>query len=198
MKQRNGAGSKRLVEATERFIKSEQKLLEVLGGRRILKKTECEHFAKDLALSAAKKRSSDVFGSAIAINRKVMAVLEKGKTGSKARAVSDADVLQEIALAIERSALPEQAYAEALKQIAAAVPYENATFFLVNRDSRMLEPVAVVGEPVDLVQHVRFERGNGFSAWVAQQRKPVLLNDLHREGGCEAPTMRSFLSVPVI
>jgi len=62
----------------------------------------------------------------------------------------------------------------------------------------MLEPVAVIGEPVDLVQHVRFERGSGFSAWVAQQRKPVLLNDLHREGGCEAPTMRSFLSVPVI
>ena len=78
MKQRNGAGSKRLVEATERFIKSEQKLLQVLAGRRILKKNECEHFAKDLALSAAKKRSSDVFGSAISINRKVMAVLEKG------------------------------------------------------------------------------------------------------------------------
>jgi hypothetical protein len=54
MKQRNGAGSKRLVEATERFIRSEQKLLEVLGSRRILKKKECEHFAKDLALSASK------------------------------------------------------------------------------------------------------------------------------------------------
>src|SRR5687767_15280828 len=79
MKQRNGAGSKRLVEATERFIRSEQKLLEVLGNRRILKKNECDHFAKDLALSAAKKRSSDVFASAISINRKVMAVLGKGK-----------------------------------------------------------------------------------------------------------------------
>jgi hypothetical protein len=56
MKQRNGAGSKRLVEATERFIRSEQKLLEVLGSRRILKKNECDHFAKDLSLSAAKKR----------------------------------------------------------------------------------------------------------------------------------------------
>jgi len=197
MKQRNGAGSKRLVEATERFIKSEQKLLEVLGSRRILKKNECEHFAKDLALSAAKKRSSDVFGSAIAINRKVMAVLEKGKAGAKAR-VSDADVLQEIANAIEISAVPEQAFAAALRQINASIPYENATLFLVNRDSRQLEPVAVVGETVDLVQHVRFDRGNGFSAWVAQQRKPVLLNDLHREGGSEAPAMRSFLSVPLI
>jgi diguanylate cyclase (GGDEF)-like protein len=198
MKQRNGAGSKRLVEATERFIKSEQKLLTVLSGRRILKKNECEHFAKDLALSAAKKRSSDVFGSAIAINRKVMAVLEKGKASSKASAVSDADVLQEIAAAIEKAATAEQAYTEALKQIGTAVAFENATLFLLNRDTQQLEPAAVVGEPVDLVQHVRFEHGSGFSAWVAQQRKPVLLNDLHREGGCEAPTMRSFLSVPLI
>src|SRR5262245_13820295 len=147
MKQRNGAGSKRLVEATERFIKSEQKLLEVLGSRKILKKTECDHFAKDLALSAAKKRSSDVFGSAIAINRKVMTVLEKGKSGVKARTVSDADVLQEIANAIEKSPTCEQAYAESLKQIGTAVPFENGTLFLVNRDTRQLEAKAVVGEP---------------------------------------------------
>jgi len=198
MKQRNGAGSKRLVEATERFIKSEQKLLQVLAGRRILKKNECEHFAKDLALSAAKKRSSDVFGSAISINRKVMAVLEKGKASVKASAVSDADVLQEIAAVLEKAVTSEQAYKEALTQIGTAVAFENATLFLLNRDTRQLDPVAVVGEAVDLVQHVRFEHGNGFSAWVAQQRKPVLLNDLHREGGCEAATMRSFLSVPLI
>src|SRR5262245_8996873 len=114
MKQRNGAGSKRLVEATERFIKSEQKLLQVLGSRKILKKNECEHFAKDLALSAAKKRSSDVFGSAIAINRKVMTVLEKGKAGIRARSISDADVLQEIAAAIEASPTADQAFAESL------------------------------------------------------------------------------------
>ena len=134
-----------------------------------MKKNECEHFAKDLALSAAKKRSSDVFGSAISINRKVMAVLEKGKSSSKASAVSDVDVLQEIAAIIEKSGTPEQAYTEALKQIGTAVAFENATFFLVNRDTRQLEPAAVVGEAVDLVQHVRFERGNGFSAWVAMK-----------------------------
>jgi diguanylate cyclase (GGDEF)-like protein len=198
MKQRNGAGSKRLVEATERFIKSEQKLLEVLGSRRILKKAECERFAKDLALSAAKKRSSDVFGSAISINRKVMTVLEKGKAGAKARAVTDSDVLQELQQIIEKATTAEAAFTESLKRIGAAVPYENATLFLMNRDSGQLDTAAVVGEAFDLVQHVRFERGNGFSAWVAQQRKPVILTDLHREGGCDAPTMRSFLSVPLI
>ena len=117
MKQRNGAGSKRLVEATERFIRSEQKLLEVLGGRRILKKGECEHFARDLALSAAKKRSSDVFASAIAINRKVMAVLGKGK-GSEAHArVSDSEVLAELSAIAQRHATTAEAFAGALLQL---------------------------------------------------------------------------------
>ena len=45
---------------------------------------------------------------------------------------------------------------------------------------------------------MNFDRGRGFSSWVAQQRKPVLLNDLHREGGTHAPSVRSFLSVPII
>lgn len=197
MKQRNGAGSKRLVEATERFIRSEQKLLEVLGSRRILKKSECDHYAKDLALSAAKKRSSDVFGSAIAINRKLMGVLEK-KSAAAARSVSDADVLEAVSELVQRAGDPATIFTRALEAIRAAIPFEDATLFVLNRDSGTLEPAATFGGVVDLIGHVRFERGRGFSSWVAQSRKPVLLNDLHREGGSEAPTVRSLLCVPIV
>jgi len=198
MKQRNGAGSKRLVEATERFIRSEQKLLEVLGGRRILRKAECEHFAKDLALSAAKKRSSDVFASAIAINRKLMAMLSKGKSSAAARAVSDEEILGEIAEITSRPGDSAAAIRDALTQIRRGVPFENASLFLFNRETRALEEAVTIGERVDLIGHVRFDRGHGFSSWVAEQKKPVLLNDLHREGGSEAPSVRSFLSVPIV
>lgn len=197
MKQRNGAGSKRLVEATERFIRSEQKLLEVLGSRRILKKNECDHFAKDLALSAAKKRSSDVFASAISINRKIMAVLGKGK-GSDAKArVSDAEVLVDLSEIVQRENSP-RAFDAALEQVRRAVPFENATLFVLDKDTHTLVEASTVGERIDLIGHVRFDRGTGFSSWVAQSRKPVLLNDLHREGGSEAPSVRSFLSVPIL
>lgn len=198
MKQRNGAGSKRLVEATERFIRSEQKLIEVLGSRRILKKSECDHFAKDLALSASKKRSSDVFGSAISINRKVMAVLSKGK-GSEARAkVSDGEVLAELSEIAQRASSPQEAFQAALLEMRRAIPFENGTLFVMDRDSGTLVEACTVGERIDLIGHVRFDRGSGFSSWVAQSRKPVLLNDLHREGGSEAASVRSFLAVPVV
>jgi diguanylate cyclase (GGDEF)-like protein len=198
MKQRNGAGSKRLVEATERFIRSEQKLLEVLGERRILKKAECAHFAKDLSLSASKKRSSDVFASAVSINRKLMGMLSKSRSATVDRTVSDSDVLGELSRVTQTGGDPIEAFRESLLQIRAAIPFENATLFLVNRQSQTLEEVVSVGGRVDLIGHVNFDRGKGFSSWVAQQRKPVLLNDLHREEGPDAVSLRSFLSVPIL
>lgn len=198
MKQRNGAGSKRLIEATQRFIKSEQKLLGVLSNRRILKKTDSDHFVKDLTLSATKKRSSDVFGCAIAINKKLMSVLERSRTAAGAGRVSVMDVLLEMSRVIQTEPDPAQAVREVLEHVREVIPYENATLFVVDRVTKKLEPVAIVGEAIDLIGHVNFERGKGFSSWVAQQRKPVLLNDLHREGGTEAPSVRSFLSVPIV
>ena len=198
MKQRNGAGSKRLVEATERFIRSEQKLLEVLGERRILKKAECTHFAKDLSLSAAKKRSSDVFASAVSINRKLMGILSKSRSSTAVRPVSDSDVLAELSRVTQTAGDPVEAFRESLLQIRATIPFENATLFLLNRESQRLEEAVSIGGRVDLIGHVRFDRGRGFSSWVAQQRKPVLLNDLHREEGPDAVSLRSFLSVPIL
>jgi diguanylate cyclase (GGDEF)-like protein len=197
MKQRNGAGSKRLVEATERFIRSEQKLLEVLGSRRILRKTECDHFAKDLALSAAKKRSSDVFASAISINKKLMGVLARSRSGAT-RAVTEGDVLTELGRIAQTVTDPVDAFQQTLLQIRSVVPFENATLFLWNRESQILDEVVSVGSKVDLIGHVRFGQGAGFSSWVAQQKKPVLLNDLHREGGPDSVALRSFLSVPIL
>jgi len=198
MKQRNGAGSKRLVEATHRFIRSEQKLLEVLFSRRILRKADCEHFAKDLDLSASKKRSSDVFGSAIAINKKLMGVLAGSKSGARAVKASAIDVLYEMSRVVQSIEEPSEALRQMLMRMREGIPFENATLFVTDRATGKLEPVATVGEPIDLIGHVKFERGRGFSSWVAQQRKPVLLNDLHREGGTDAPSVRSFLSVPIV
>src|SRR2546425_7939584 len=198
MKQRNGAGSKRLVEATQRFIRSEQKLLEVLFARRILRKADCEHFAKDLDLSASKKRSSDVFGSAIAINKKLMAVLAGSKAGARASKATAIDVLYEMSRVVQTVEDPSEALRQMLLRMREGIAFENATLFVTERGTGKLQPVATVGEPIDLIGHVNFDRGRGFSSWVAQQRKPVLLNDLHREGGTDAPSVRSFLSVPIV
>jgi diguanylate cyclase (GGDEF)-like protein len=67
----------------------------------------------------------------------------------------------------------------------------------MNRESKTLEEALSLGSRVDLVGNVRFGRGRGFSSWVAEQRKPVILNDLNRDGGPDSVPLRSFLSVPI-
>jgi len=127
-----------------------------------------------------------------------MAVLGKGKGSDASARVSDAEVLAELSAIAQKGASAAEGFTAALRQVQRAVPFENATLFVLDRDHGSLVEAATLGERIDLIGHVRFDRGLGFSSWVAQSRKPVLLNDLHREGGSEAPTVRSFLSVPVM
>jgi len=127
----------------------------------------------------------------------LMGILSKSRS-STVRPVSDSDVLGELGRITQSNIDPIEIFREALLQIRLAIPYENATLFLLNRESQCLDEVLSIGSRVELIGHVRFDRGKGFSSWVAQQRKPVLLNDLHREGGPDAVCLRSFLSVPIL
>jgi putative methionine-R-sulfoxide reductase with GAF domain len=82
------------------------------------------------------------------------------------------------------------------------VACDNCTVFVLNDERDALVPVATHGEVVDLIDHVRFERGAGVSAWVAQEGKQVVIADLAREEGLRAaevlpPRVRSFVAVPV-
>jgi len=106
-------------------------------------------------------------------------------------------VLHEIS-AIVQNPIEDKAFEAVLSSIRKAIPYTSATLFLLNKESHVLEEVSRVGEKVDLIQSVRFDLGPGFSAWVAKQKKPVLISNLHRKTRKEGKTVRSFLSVPLM
>lgn len=79
---------------------------------------------------------------------------------------------------------------------------ENATLFLLDPDNQRLHARATRGLPVNLMDHIPFERGTGVSAWVAQERKQLYIPDLTRETRLLnveliPPRIRSFLSVPM-
>ncbi len=73
--------------------------------------------------------------------------------------------------------------------------YRDAAIFLLDDRKRKIALEASRGKPVDLIRIVEFEMGSGFSAWVAKERRIVLLNELQ---GRQAGELRSFLSVPLL
>ncbi len=198
MKRRNGSGSRRLLEVTEKFTRSQVRFLESLEATRLLTATETGRLRQSVEQAASQKRSSDVLDTAMQVTLKASAALRRGTLPASHGGRSDVEVLFEICRAIQRaSGLPEF-YTTLLERVKAAVPFENATLYVMDRKRRRLEPAAICGKPVELIGNVHFDLGTGFTSWVAKRRRPVLLRDLHggrREDGSE---VCCYLAAPIL
>jgi transcriptional regulator with GAF, ATPase, and Fis domain len=79
------------------------------------------------------------------------------------------------------------------------IPYESATIFTYNISQNRLECIDSVGENhVNLIDIIEFDMGFGLSAWIAQNRKPVILSSLHRKKNKKSAQLRSFIGLPLI
>jgi len=114
---------------------------------------------------------------------------------------------EEIALRQALTALAEEdlplgvAYKRFLDLVHRAVGFEHGTLYVAEWGSGRLVPVAVRGNRIDLAEEVRFARGSGLSAWVAQEGRPVVIPD-PAGGGDRSPfpdgALRAFLAFPLV
>ena len=86
---------------------------------------------------------------------------------------------------------------EILKLMGSCVEFSSASLFEFNPETQKLEPVVSLGKQIDLIDFIDFDLGAGFSAWVAKQKRSVLLPHLKRSFNWENP-VSSFVSVPLL
>ena len=104
-------------------------------------------------------------------------------------------VLYELNTLIRSDSMLEEKFVQALGKVKDTVRCHSASLFIHNERTGKLEEAATVGERVDLIATINFDMGQGFSAWVAKQRRSVLIPHIrkdHPEG------FRSFVSVPLL
>ncbi|UCB51788.1 MAG: GAF domain-containing protein [Candidatus Zixiibacteriota bacterium] len=106
------------------------------------------------------------------------------------------DVATGICRMIGRSGGGRGEFEEMLNLIGKSVEFSHASLFLLDRKSNQMTEVASVGKKVDLIDFVRFEGGVGLSSWVAKEKRPIVLSNLHRKRGGEK--IKSFLAMPLI
>jgi len=109
---------------------------------------------------------------------------------------TDFEVLCEVCRLVRESSLEKKTCERILKLIGKSIEYSSASLFLLDKRKNQIEEVASVGKKVDLIDFVKFNVGSGFSAWVAMEKRPILLSNLHRRRFQNG--IRSFLSVPLI
>ncbi len=198
MTRRNGQGPKQLQDVTEKFRRGEQKLLKILEEEGLISAHEREGMLEQVSHAATQKRASEVLSAAHTVHNKIIQVLRKGKVPAGDRERTELEVLYEITRLTQTWDEREKLFERLLDLVRQAIPFENGTLFLVNRDEKQLTVAARRGDIVDLIGGVKFDFGFGFSSWVAKQQKPILLSELHRGRRPDGPAVGSFLSVPLI
>ena len=89
-------------------------------------------------------------------------------------------------------------YNEIFKILLDVIDFEYGAIFLLDHTKSKINLVAEYGQVVDLIQLVNFEMGKGFSAWVAKEKKTVILNNLHKSSPQNKQIVRSFMSLPML
>jgi len=187
-----------LLDITDKFRRGELKLVKVLEESGYLTDHERAAYVESIRRSVAQKRSSEVLATAHSLHNKLIRVLQTTKDSGTRRESQELEVLMEVSRLIQTTTRGEEAFERLLDVIKGVIPYEHATLFTLNRASGQLVVGATRGQVVDLIGGVQFEFGAGFSSWVAKQKKPILLNELHRTQSAEGPQIGSFLSVPLV
>ncbi|MBD3336303.1 MAG: diguanylate cyclase [Candidatus Eisenbacteria bacterium] len=198
MKRRNGVGSRQLQSVIEKFHRGERKLIKALEDESLISAKEGRSLATALERAVAQKRSSDLLEAAQAVNNKLVRVVRRNRLGEIERVDSELEVLFEISRTIQTTLDREKLFDRLLQLVNDVVPFENATLFVKNRGSGRLNVGACRGRHVDLIGGVEFEHGAGFSAWVAKQKRIIVLQDLHRGRRNDDLEVGSFASVPLI
>ncbi len=106
------------------------------------------------------------------------------------------EALGEISRAIQEADISDESFEEILKAVGGVIDFRSASLFMFSRETGKLDEICTIGHRVDLIDFVEFDMGQGLSAWVAQKRRPILLNNLRKSKG--GVHIRSFLSVPVV
>lgn len=118
-----------------------------------------------------------------------------------------AEQAEEMALQLECAKLTEEelplglAYRRFIDLVHRAVPFEHGTLYVTEWNSGRLTPVTVRGNRIELADQIRFARGNGLSAWVAQEGRAVIIPDPQTPDGRHSfsdHALRAFLAFPLI
>ena len=197
MKSRNGRGARGLFEASTQFLKSQQRLIKLLGTRGALGAKDTETAVLKLEKLVDEKRPAQFMSEAAKVNEKLTAGLKKQDTTGTKTDNAELALLLRMSKVIQETDDAKAVFTGVLALLKELVAFENGTLYLANRATGNLELAHQEGERVDLIRGVRFDHGFGLSSWVAKERRPILLNDLRREVQPGLPVVKSFLSVPL-
>ncbi len=110
------------------------------------------------------------------------------------------EVLYEIARTFEAAQPISELTGDVLRLLARVLAFDNATVLILDPTTGKLRVSASHGAHVDLREELEFARGRGISAWVAENRRSLVLPDVREDPrwGTLEEGIRAFASYPLL
>jgi diguanylate cyclase (GGDEF)-like protein len=90
--------------------------------------------------------------------------------------VRELSALYEISRIVETADEPEAIFKRVMDVVRGVIPCAGCTLFLLSQGSDELKPAYSNGPYVNPLDSIQFTLGKGLSAWVAQEKRPILLS----------------------
>lgn len=108
------------------------------------------------------------------------------------------EILSSISKLISSTNEDGKKFEEIFNLLSRVVPFESASLFIFEEENEVLKQVSEFNGGVDLIQNFSFGKGMGLSAFVAEEKRPILLPNLHDGPRFAEGTLKSFLSIPMV
>ncbi len=87
---------------------------------------------------------------------------------------------------------------ELLEQVKQKIEYNWISCYVNDPITDNLEKLALDDSGFNMIDVIQFDNGSGLSAWVAEQKRPILLSSVHRGQRFQSNPVKSFICCPVI
>jgi GAF domain-containing protein len=133
-----------------------------------------------------------------------------GQTGVQekmGRRLAEALLLREVSQMIGNSIDLEDTLAAVLASVRRLIPYTSSEITLYDADKRRLVTAAVAGEDIFVGRHhAEYAEGEGYTGWIAQQRRPLVVPDVEARADVQPKTkvlpggmvMRAYIGLPMV
>ena len=120
----------------------------------------------------------------------------KRKVDTTSHLEKELALLYEISSLVQLSPSNRETFEKILELIGQVIDFRSASLYLISVETGMLQEAAKIGRSVELISFVKFDMGMGFSAWVAKEKRPIVLNNLRKDH--DGSNIKSFMSVPMM
>lgn len=187
-----------MTKSRAEFLRSASVLVRELHNKGLICSRTAGAIRRSIEKSVARKAEGFSLVASANLCKKVTRLIAGRPAPEGDRRRKEMDSLETISKFISSSFGTERVLEKCLTILRDLIPFQNSSIFILREETGKLELEVALGFPQDLIESVKFDLGQGLSAWAARERKSVLLRELSRPEKDGALRLGSFLAVPIV